>query len=89
MDSNIKYISDEAKGRTPVQTFRYFPACTGVVKLKMEKRPKCPKTSGCSFGAQTTDNREKKKNTANLGLGLNFTVNVAFWFCPKDFNKKT
>ena len=29
-----------------------------------------------------------EKITSMLGLGLNFAVNVDFWVCNKDFNKK-
>ena len=29
------------------------------------------------------------KITSKLGLGLNFAVNVDFWVCNDDFNKKT
>ena len=28
------------------------------------------------------------KITSKLGLGLNFAVNVDFWVCNNDFNKK-
>ena len=30
-----------------------------------------------------------KKITSKLGIGLNFAVNVDFWVCNDDFNKKT
>ena len=30
-----------------------------------------------------------KKIAYKLGLGLNFAVNVDFWVCNDDFNKKT
>ena len=29
-----------------------------------------------------------KKIASKLGLGLNFAVNVDFWVCNDDFNKK-
>ena len=29
-----------------------------------------------------------KKITTKIGLGLNFAVNVHFWVCNDDFNKK-
>ena len=34
-------------------------------------------------------NKIKKKNiTSKLELGLNFAVNVDFWVCNDDFNKR-
>jgi len=52
--------------------------------LKIETRPGCTRTNGCG-SAQEMNKREKI--TFWLGQGLNFTVNVNFWFCNDDVNK--
>lgn len=53
-------------------------ACNAVVMLKIETRPGCTRTN--SSGSAQEMNK-KKKITSRLGQGLNFTVNVNFWFC--------
>ena len=56
--------------------------------LKMEVRPGCTRTKGCSLARDT--NKSKKNATLKLEEGQNFTVNVAFGFVtmisvkPKD-----
>ena len=44
----------------------------------------------CSAVVMSTPARNKisKKITSKLELGLNFAVNVDFWVCNDDFNKK-
>ena len=44
----------------------------------------CSRTKGC-IPARETNNNEK--GTAKLEQGLNFTVNVDYWFCSDDFYK--
>ena len=55
-------------------------ACNAVVMLKIETRPGCPRTNSCGSAQEMN---KKKKITSRLGQGLNFTVNVNFWFCNK------
>ena len=52
-------------------------ACNAVLMLKIETRPGCPRTNSCGSAQEMN----KKKITSRLGQGLNFTVNVNFWFC--------
>ena len=46
--------------------------------LKIEARPGCTRTKG-SISAQETN--ENEKGNSKVEQGLNFTVNVDFWFC--------
>ena len=62
------------------QNTGYFPACNAIVMLKRI----CSRTKGC-IPARETNNNEK--GTAKLEQGLNFTVNVDYWFCSDDFYK--
>ena len=55
-------------------------ACNAVVMLKIETRPGCPRTNSCGSAQEMN---KKKKITSRLWQGLNFTVNVNFWFCNK------
>ena len=73
------------EGTNPVKNSRYFPACSAVVMLKIEARPGCTRMRGCSSARATN---KSKKITSKVGLGLNFAVNVDFWVCNDDFNKK-
>ena len=70
-----------------VKNSHYFPACNVVVMLKIEAMPGYARTRGCSKAREIN----KKKKTCKLGLhvALNFAVNVDFWVCNNDFNKKT
>ena len=52
--------------------------------LKIETRPGCPRTNSCGSAQEMN---KKKKITSRLGQGLNFTVNVNFWFCNDDVKK--
>ena len=52
--------------------------------LKIETRPGCPRTNSCG---SVQEMNKKKKITSRLGQGLNFTVNVNFWFCNDDVKK--
>ena len=51
---------------------------SAVVMLKIEARP------GCTENAVA---RPGKQVSSELEQGLNFTVNVDFWFCNEDFCK--
>ena len=73
------------EGMNRVKNSGYFPACIAVVMLKMEARPGCTRTKGCSSALETTKN---KKGTSKLRQGLNLTVNVNFWFCNDDLCRK-
>ena len=46
--------------------------------LKIEARPGCTRTKG-SISAQETN--ENEKGNSKVEQGLNFAVNVDFWFC--------
>ena len=52
--------------------------------LKIEARPGCTTTKGCISARETNEN---EKGTSKVEQGLNFTVNVDFWFCSDDFYK--
>ena len=80
---NMKYVGE---GTNAAKNSGYFPACSAVVMLKIKARSVCTKTRGCSLAPATNEN--KKKITSKVGLGLNFAVNVDFWVCNDDFNKK-
>ena len=80
---NMKYVG---KGINAVENSGYFPACSAVVMLKIEARSVCTRMRGCS--STPTRNKSKKKVTSKLELGLNLAVNVDFWVCKDDFNKK-
>ena len=66
------------EGTNAVKSSGYFPACNVVVILKIEVRPGCTRTKGCSSA----------RETSKLEQGLNFTVNVDFWFCDDYICKK-
>ena len=61
-----------------VKNSGYFPVCNAILMLKIEARPGCTRTKG-SISAQETN--ENEKGTSKVEQGLNFTVNVDFWFC--------
>ena len=52
--------------------------------LKIETRPGCTRTNSCGSAQEMN---KKKKITSRLGQGMNFTVNVNFWFCNDDVKK--
>ena len=54
---------------------------------KIEARPVCTRMSEAV--ARSQQRMRANKITSKLGLGLNFAVNVDFWVCNDDFNKKT
>ena len=43
----------------------------------------------CHLNMGRNKSRITSKITSMLGLGLNFAVNVDFWVCNEDFNKKS
>ena len=53
--------------------------------LKIEARSVFTRMRGCS---STPVKNKSKKITSKLEMGLNFAVNVDFWVCNDDFNKK-
>ena len=73
------------KEQNAAKNSRYFPACSAVLMLKIEARSVSTRTRGCSSASAT---KESKQITCKLGLGLNFAVNVDFWVCNDDFDKK-
>ena len=79
---NMKYAE---KGTSAAENSGYFPACSAVVTLKIEARSVCTRMRGCS---STPAWNKSKKITCKLELGLNFAVNVDFWVCNDDFDKK-
>ena len=80
---NMKYVG---KGMNVAENSGYFPACSAVVMLKIKTRSVCTRMRGCS--STPPRNKSKKKITSKLELRLNFAVNVDFWVCKDDFNKK-
>ena len=74
------------KERNPCPKFWPFPSmqCGGDVenrgKARMHKNERPPARRGQRIRA--------KKITSKVGLGLNFAVNVDFWVCHDDLNKK-
>ena len=79
---NMKYVG---RGTNAGKNCGCFPACSAAVMLKIEARSVCTRMRGCSSAPA----RKKSKNiTPKLELGLNFAVNVDFWVCNDDFNKK-
>ena len=74
----------EGKGTNVVKNSGYFPPCKAVEMLKIEARPGCTRTKGCSLAQETNKNT---KVASKLEQGLNFTVKVDFWFCNDDFCK--
>ena len=57
--------------------------------LKIEARPGCTRKKACSSALVGPEKRIRTKEiTSKLEEGLNFTVNVDFWFCNDDFCKK-
>ena len=62
------------KGTNAAENSGYFPACSAAVMLKIETRSVCTRMRGFSL----TPARNKS----------NFAVNVDFWVCKDDFNKK-
>ena len=61
-----------------VKNSGYFPVCNAILMLKIDAEPGCTRTKGCISARETNKN---KKGTSKLEKGLNFTVNVDFWFC--------
>ena len=53
---NMKKVGE---GTNPVKNSGYFPACNAVIMLKMEARPGCTRTKGCSSALQTTKNQKR------------------------------
>ena len=53
-----------------------------TLEMKIDVRPGCTGTKGCGSARETNKN---KKVTSKLQQGLNFTVNVDFWFYNDDF----
>ena len=84
LSTNMKYVGE---GTNAAKNSSYFPACSAVMMLKIEARSVCTRMRGCSLAPAMHES--KKKITSKLGLGLNFAVNVSFWVCNDDFNKKT
>ena len=81
----MKYLGE---GTNAAKNSDYFPACSAVVMLKIEARSVCTRMIGCS--STPTRNESKKYHfSSKLELGLHFAVNVDFWVCNDDFNKKT
>ena len=78
----MRYVGEETNA---AENSGYFPACNAVVMLKIEAWPVCTRMRGCSWPQQRI---RANKITSKLGLGLNFAVNVDFWVCNDDFNKK-
>ena len=79
---NMKYMG---KGTSAAEICGYFPACSAGVMLKIKARSVCTRMRGCS---STPARNKSKKIDSKLELGLNFAVNVDFWVCKDDFNKK-
>ena len=52
--------------------------CGRSLNMKIKARPGCTRIKGCSSARETNKN---KKVTSKQEQGLNFTVNVDFWFC--------
>ena len=52
--------------------------CGRSLNMKIKARPGCTRIKGCSSERETNKN---KKVTSKQEQGLNFTVNVDFWFC--------
>ena len=63
----------------------YFPACNAIVMSKIEVRPGCTRAEGRISARET--NKNEKGISYKLEQGLNFTVNVDFWFYSDDFYK--
>jgi len=47
------------EGMNPVKNSGHFPACNAVVMLKMEARPGCTRTKGCSSALEMTKNQKR------------------------------
>ena len=78
----MKYVGE---GANAAKNSGYFPACSAVVTLKIEAKSVCTRTRGCSSAPGMN---KSKQITSKLRLKLNFAVNVDFWICDDDFNKK-
>ena len=63
-----------------------YAACSAVVMLKIDAGSVCTRTRGCCSAPATN---KSKKIISELGLGLNFAINVDFRVCNDVFNKKT
>ena len=79
---NMKYVGKETSA---AENSGYFSACSAVMMLKIEAKSVCTRMRGCS---STPASNKSKKITSKLELGLTFSVNVDFWVCKDDFNKK-
>ena len=77
-------MKKKEEGTNAVKHCGFFLACNVVAMLKIEARPGCTRTKGCGSAREMIKN---KKVTSNLEQGLNFTVNVDFWFYNDDFYK--
>ena len=53
---NMKKVEERTN---PVKNSGYFPACNAVVMLKMEARPGCTRTKGCSSALEMTKNQKR------------------------------
>ena len=73
------------EGMKAAENSGYFLACSAVVMLKIEARSVFTRMRGCS---STPAKNKSQKITSKLEVGLNFAVNVDFWVCNDDFNKK-
>ena len=80
---NMKYAR---KGTNAAKNSDYFPACNAVSDVK--NRGKRQYALEWEAVARPQQGTRAEKITSKLGLGLNFAVNVDFWVCNKDFNKK-
>ena len=80
---NMKYVEE---GTNAAENSGCVPACSAVVMLKIQARSVCTRMRGCS--STPARNKSQKKITSKLELGLNFAVDVDFWVCNDNFNKK-
>ena len=71
------------EGTNAVKSSGYFPACNVVVILKINQD--APEQKAV---ARLGKRIRTKRSTSKLEQGLNFTVNVDFWFCDDYICKK-
>ena len=53
--SNMKKVRE---GMNAVKNSGYFLACNAVVMLKIEARPGCTRTEGCSLAQEMNNNKD-------------------------------
>ena len=75
-------MKKKEEGTNAVKHCGFFLACNVVVMLKIEAKPGCNRTKGCSSARETNKN---KKVTSKLEQGLNFTVKGDFWLYNDTF----